>query len=132
MVLHFLASRSFITVFRLAVTFVSTVHLPNKHTNTPNTASSCTHSRCPKVTLHRQWSAVLWLVWTEYFVICNSWQQSTTWTAICTVSVAPRCHFLLVGGRKSGSVTRNASKISVKQPYNIQYCKDSNNLLLWS
>jgi len=32
MVLHFFASRSFITVFRLAVMFVSTVHLPNKQT----------------------------------------------------------------------------------------------------
>jgi len=31
MVLHFLASWSFITIFRLALTFVSTLHLPNKY-----------------------------------------------------------------------------------------------------
>ena len=30
--------------------------------------------------------------------ICYSWQHSTWWTAICTISVATHCHFLLVGG----------------------------------
>jgi len=63
--LHFLASWPFITIFRLPLMFISTLHLPNKYKykltykpnvwNTPNAASPCTHSQCPKVTLQRQW-----------------------------------------------------------------------------
>jgi hypothetical protein len=106
MVLHFLASWSFITIFRLALILINTLHLPNKYPytlthkpnvwNTPNAASPCTHSRCPNVTLQRQWRTYMRLLWTEYL------QQLATLNMVDS-NLYNFCSYSLsfsVGGRK--------------------------------